>query len=386
MTAPVPAVRAPAALPERLPALTGMRAIAAGTVFLSHVLALSFFADPSAQDTANKVLFIGKGFIGVSFFFILSGFVLTWVSRDTDTIRAFWRRRTLKVFPNHVLTFLAAIVLFMFIMGQPQDPFTAVVNLFLLQAWFGLETASSFNIVAWTLSCEALFYLLFPFILPLVRRIREQLLWVCCGASVVAIWVIPYLATLSDPGPTSIPGLPPDRQYWAIYLLPAARLPEFILGMLLARIVASGRRIPVGVGGGIALTFLAGLAANLLPLTYGLVGVWVVPLALTVAAGAVADVEGRRTFLSRRAMVWLGEISFAFYLWHLLVLVTGRTYWAPPEGFATPVAIGALLALLGVIILVSWATFALYERPLMKRFARARRRSTPLAPVSPLLR
>ncbi|MGE5830801.1 MAG: acyltransferase family protein [Micromonosporaceae bacterium] len=360
-----------------------MRAIAAGTVFLSHVLALYFFADPGAQNTASKVLFLGKGFIGVSFFFILSGFVLTWVSRDTDTIRAFWRRRAMKIFPNHVLTFIAAVVLLAYIMGQPQGLLTALVNLSLLHAWFGLATASSFNTVAWTLSCEALFYLLFPFILPLIRRIRGQWLWACCGALVVVIWIIPYLATLSDPGPTSNPTLPPDHQYWAIYILPAARLPEFILGMVLARVVASGRRIPVGVGGGIALTLLAGLLADLLPLRYGLVAVWVVPLALTVAAGAVADVEGRQTFLSGRAMVWLGDISFAFYLWHLLVLATGRTYWTPPQGYATPAAIVMILALLGVIILISWATFALYERPLMRRFARARRRLTPLAPVSP---
>ncbi len=383
MTAPVPAVRAAAAPPGRLPTLTGMRAVAAGTVFLSHILALGFFADPKAQENAGKYLFMGKGFIGVSFFFILSGFVLTWVYRDADTIGAFYRRRVLKIFPNHILTFLAAFVLLALIMGQPLDGSDGVLNFFLLHGWFGLQTASSFNTVAWTLSCEAFFYLLFPFILAFVRHVRGRMLWAGAAVMVAVTWFIPYVVTLSEAGPASIPGLPPDDQYWAIYILPAARLPEFVLGMLLARLVLSGRRIPVGVGGGIALTLLAGVAATWLPVEYGLVAVWVVPLALTVAGGAMADVEGRRTFLSRRGMVWLGNISFAFYLWHLLVLVSGRTYWAPMEGFATGEAIGVLLDLFAITIVISWVTFALLEQPIMRRFARPRSRAAAVVPVTP---
>src|SRR4029450_12336644 len=60
MTDPMRAGRVSVALPERLPTLTGMRALAAGTVFLGHVLALYFFADPKAQATASQALFRGK--------------------------------------------------------------------------------------------------------------------------------------------------------------------------------------------------------------------------------------------------------------------------------------------------------------------------------------
>lgn len=370
MASPMPETKNPAALPRRLPTLTGMRALAAGTVFLSHVWIFNFFASPPARDTANKVLSVSMhGFIGVSFFFILSGFVLTWAARDTDAVTSFWRRRALKIYPNHILTFIAAFALFVFVAGESVNPVGAVVNLLLLHAWFPqVQISYNLNVVAWTLSCEFLFYALFPVILPLVNRVREGRLWLWCGVMVAITWVIPALAMIPDPGPTSFPGLPPDFQFWAVYILPASRLPEFVLGMLLAKVVASGRRIPVGIGGGFALTLVAGLASTLLPLTYQLVAIWVVPLGLTVAAGAVADAARRPTFLSRRTMVWLGEISFAFYLWHFLILVTGRSA-GPPDGFATPVAIAVLVVLLGVIVLVSWATFTFFERPIMRRFA-----------------
>ena len=67
---------------ERLPSLTGLRAIAALMVFGFHVWALGIFASPGV----NKVLAhsVSEGVIGVTFFFILSGFVLTWTARDND--------------------------------------------------------------------------------------------------------------------------------------------------------------------------------------------------------------------------------------------------------------------------------------------------------------
>src|ERR1700755_2106401 len=82
----------------RLPSLTGMRFLAAFLVFAFHAT----FALP-LRDTALGVHYANlvskAGYVGVGFFFILSGFVLTWTVRPGDSAGQFWRRRFAKVFP-----------------------------------------------------------------------------------------------------------------------------------------------------------------------------------------------------------------------------------------------------------------------------------------------
>lgn len=117
---------------QRLDSLTGARGVAAGVVFLSHIATGGVFAaGSSVQDvlaTATKT----AGTIGVSFFFLLSGFVLTWSARPTDTYGGFLRRRLVKIYPNHVVTFCLALVL---LAAAVTPPGTAVLNLLLLQSW-----------------------------------------------------------------------------------------------------------------------------------------------------------------------------------------------------------------------------------------------------------
>src|SRR5688500_12797828 len=82
-------------VPSRLPSLTGARFIAAGLVFVFHATFAWPFASSGAQETSG-LLFSQGGYTGVTFFFILSGFVLTWAVRPGDTTPRFWRRRFFK--------------------------------------------------------------------------------------------------------------------------------------------------------------------------------------------------------------------------------------------------------------------------------------------------
>src|SRR4051794_11942901 len=86
-----------------LPSLTGLRFIAALAVVAWH-------ARPDHIPGLLQPLFTSAQ-SGVAFFFLLSGFVLTWSSRRDDTPRSFYWRRVARVVPNHVVTWLVALVL-----------------------------------------------------------------------------------------------------------------------------------------------------------------------------------------------------------------------------------------------------------------------------------
>lgn len=367
-----------------------MRFIAAAVVFLFHANLQGLFASPEAGGAFNAIASQG-GWAGVGFFFILSGFVLTWAARPGDSTSRFWRRRFFKIYPNHLVTLIAAVLLITLVAKESIETWRAIPNALLLQSWLSdLDTALSLNTVSWSLSAELLFYLSFPLLLRYISRIRPERLWFWAGGVVAVILLIPVVAGTMPPSEPMVPGVNAwPTEFWFVYILPPARMMEFVFGIILARIVLTGRKVPLGLGGAMALSVLAYFLAPMFPGTYPIAAVMVLPMGLLIAAGAVADVQGHRTLLSSRGMVWLGEVSFAFYLWHLLVLIYGHQLIAgvdqpasfplPGAGYSTPVALAVLALLFGVSLLLAWATFTLVEQPVMRRFARSRRRPRPEA-------
>ena len=111
------------------------------------------------------------GPLGVSFFFILSGFILSHVYGGTRFgVANFYRKRLARIYPLHVLTLLAWIVLFFGQWGNslPDRVNSGIANVLLLHAFFsGPLFNLGYNAVSWSISVEAFFYLLFPI---LVRR------------------------------------------------------------------------------------------------------------------------------------------------------------------------------------------------------------------------
>jgi peptidoglycan/LPS O-acetylase OafA/YrhL len=372
-----------------------MRFIAAAMVFLFHASLQGLFASPEAGSTFGSIMSQG-GWTGVGFFFILSGFVLTWAARPGDSTPRFWRRRLSKIYPNHLVTLIAAVLLITLVAKESIEISRAIPNVLLLQSWFpDLDTALSLNTVSWSLSAELLFYLSFPLLLRLISRIRPERLWFLAGGVVAVILLVPVIAGTMPPSQPLVPGVnATPTEFWFVYIMPPSRMLEFVFGIILARIVLTGRKIPLGLGGAMALSVLAYFLAPVFSGTYPIAAVMVLPLGLLIAAGAVADVRGYRTLLSSRGMVWLGEVSFAFYLWHLLVLIYGHQWIAgvdqpasfspPGAGYSTPVAFAVLALLFGVSLLLAWATFELVEKPVMRRFAHSRRRPHVAAQTPPV--
>ncbi|CAM5519320.1 MULTISPECIES: acyltransferase family protein [Streptomyces] len=353
----------------RLDSLTGLRFPAALLVFAYHASFMGLFADAELNGDFYQAVAQAGG-LGVSFFFVLSGFVLTWSARPGDTARAFWRRRFVKIYPNYVIAWALALIVFASAATTvPQ----AVANLFMLQVWvpdfwinFGVNPPS------WSLAAEAVFYLSFPLLYAGIRRIPADRLKYWTTAVLIAVIATPVLADLFLAETPLIPGEDTSElQYWAGYILPPVRLLDFALGILVARLVLAGRwRGPgmtvsaVLLAGGYALSFW-------LPYLYGQRATCVIPVILLIAATAGRDVEGSFSPFRNRAMTWLGEISFAFYLLHFIVLKQGRE-WLGDRTYSVPAGIALIVAGAAVTVLLSWALYALVERPVTRRFSRPR--------------
>jgi peptidoglycan/LPS O-acetylase OafA/YrhL len=311
----------------------------------------------------------GLGASGVSFFYILSGFVLVWSARPDDTRWRFWRRRVAKIYPNHVVTWLA-VILVMLAWGDRVASGPAVANLFLVQTWTPAPGyAYSINDVSWSLSCEAFFYLCLPFVLPTLRRMRTRWLY----AILIALPILIYLADSMNP-------LPATDQWWFSQLFPPARSLEFWMGVLAG--VLTVRRRWYGPGLWTAtLLFVAAYVANgqIIPGGY-----WLADLTpffvMLIAAGAHADLRGARSPWRWPVLVWLGEVSFAFYLVHVAVIRNVLRVLHHGTGRPPLQAAAIIAGLLAVCLLVAWLLFRFVEMPMTRRLGRSRRPRT-VAPV-----
>jgi peptidoglycan/LPS O-acetylase OafA/YrhL len=140
-----------------------------------------FASQPAGEHRLPKaiVTFLQNGYMGVPFFFLLSGFVLTYAhSGETSrskSRRSFWAARFARVYPVYLLSL---------VLNWPfrnDGPFHIMLSrgamaatLTATQTWnpHFFYLAQAWNPPAWTLSVEAFFYLCFPFLLPICRGLR----------------------------------------------------------------------------------------------------------------------------------------------------------------------------------------------------------------------
>lgn len=342
----------------RLPSLTGLRFVAALAVFGFHLNALGLFRGGPAESAMG--LLFGPGAIGVSFFFVLSGFVLTWSARPGQPATSIWRRRYAKIFPNHVVAWFVALFGLAVLGSHEISAVSVVLGALLLQAWVPMQSVFfAVNTPAWSLSCEAAFYFAFPWLIRWLSRVSR--LWWLASALAVAVVLVPVVAML----------FPPTVEYWFVYVFPATRILEFALGMVMARIVLSGQWIGLGMLPATALFLVAYFGSAYLPGTFGYVAATVVPLALLIPAVAVADIDGTFSPWRSRPFVWLGEVSFAFYLVHHFVIRTIAEGLSELNVTRLPAFVPAAL-MLAVSLVAAWLLFRFVEQPVFRLLTRKR--------------
>ncbi|MFF5185324.1 acyltransferase family protein [Streptomyces sp. NPDC000345] len=363
---------------SRLPSLTGMRFFAAFLVFLFHLSLLDAYSTPGEGHGPFASVLKNGGWAGVTFFFILSGFVLAWSARDDDTTRAFWGRRLAKIYPNHVVTFFLALVMYAYASATWGR---GIPNFLLLQAWVPRDDVFfSINNPSWSLSCELVFYLLFPVLHRWTLRIRAERLWGWAAATAAVIVLLPLAVQLLPAGETFGPNHANSPLYghsitqmWLVYIFPPARVLDFLLGILAARIVLSGRWIGLGVLPALALTVGAYAVSLTVPFLFSLNAVVVVPFALLIAATAARDARGLGTAVGGRVWVWLGEVSFAFYLVHQILLSFTQERLGFKEADSPAAAVGVAALVAAVSLLLAWLLYIGVERPVVRAWARRAR-------------
>lgn len=375
----------PPARTDTMPSLTGLRAFALLFVYAGHAIALGCFASPSAAAHFSTATGDGRiAFLAVSFFFVLSGFVLTWSSKPGRTARSFWRRRLMRIGPVHVLIALVALAMFA-AAGENIRWGPAVANLFLVQNWVPNQNLIEYQLngASWSLDIELLCYLLFPLLVRFVSRLGTRALW-CWGIGLgVAAILIPVLSypLLSGYPPSLFYPAGSWPQLWALYFFPPVRAIEFILGMFLARLVMTGKWPNIGILPAVLVNLAVFLLLYHLPLTFGIAALYPIPSAMLIGAVATSDLKGRTTFLGGRFMVWLGDLSYPFYMLHLTAMfaihAAFKREWAgyahsyTVTQFSTPVAYSFIVGLLIVCVGLAWVLHKTVEMPAIRRWGRS---------------
>ncbi len=301
-----------------MPALTGIRCFAALNLVFFH------FADPHSFGPLGPI--VNGGYISVSFFLLLSGFILTYNYADRAelgklTARSFWTARFSRLYPVYAFSLLLSAGMLM----QEVHAHTAadfglgvILTPLLLQGWH--PTLSTFwNTPAWTMSTEAFFYVLFPWLITRRRpqRVRTMLLILC------AVWlsslVLPTLYMYFHPDGD----LHSDRYSTGVWIqalkfMPLQHLPSFLFGMMLGflneKIQPESRKRPaMGVFAFVAL-YLILCVSDRLPYVMLHDG-----LLMPLFAGVILCLAGRNriaAFFGLLPFIAIGEASYCLYLLH----------------------------------------------------------------------
>ncbi|WP_156374409.1 acyltransferase [Pseudorhodoferax sp. Leaf274] len=318
---------------QKLDSLTSLRFFAAAMIVVHHAIERGLGPQWASHFALGQ---------GVSFFFVLSGFVLAYnypVLHGAKDIGRFLLARVARIWPAHI----AATVLFIVFIGNisshtlPQGSRAAITAAYvtLTHAWLPLGSYySAYNAVSWSISTEFFFYLAFPLLIS-----NWQTTWKIKMAGLAAVTMVMWwLSSRFAVGPQA-----EFMRGGFAYISPLARILEFALGIAVCHAYRDhGARVRAAIGrmgtvlelGTVVLIVFGLWASRLLahhPAVLDLVGrtgslvleaSGFGTLIYAVAIFVFALQTGRLSrILGTKPLVFLGEISFALYLVHTLFLL-----------------------------------------------------------------
>ncbi|HEY4838858.1 MAG TPA: acyltransferase [Candidatus Acidoferrales bacterium] len=369
-----------------MPGLTSLRFFAAFLVVLFHLQSMQITLGPVWFRELSSI-----GYVGVSFFFVLSGFILVYTCQGKSVnVMKFWRTRFARIYPAYVFSLLLMAPWFFYAATKLKFPLFAwatghlksasLLVMTLTQAWVP-GNALAWNSVCWSLSVESFFYLLFPLLLLVfARRSRGRLLFyiatswtVGLAISVIYLWLKPD--GLSTTNSEVI------NAFWlnALQFNPMARLPEFMMGMacgfLFLRSKKNDKLAVSLIATGVAGFILVVRCGNWIP--FPVLHTALLAPAFAAIVYGVALRPRYSQFLENKTLVLLGDASYSLYLLHTLAI--GAVFQFSKTGFENPTILKTVTAVT-VAILVSVAVYRWIEVPGLRMLRPKDKRKPEIAP------
>ena len=323
----------------RLPAITTLRFFAALHVVLFHMRVIGIL--PGGPWWYQN--FAGIGYVGVNFFFVLSGFILVYTYEGPQlNPRNFWWARFARIYPAYLLSLIVAAPFFFFALRHLDLPFyvwskqhtfwACTLTVSLLQAW-APQAALTWNSVCWSLSVESFFYFLFPFLLLRTRKRTPTGLTL----GMLALWLVSLCLSFGyvffHPDGIDKANSPETTLFWKNVLSfnPLVRLPEFVIGMLagrlfLAEFAKKKFATPLILAG---LLGFAGVVIFADRIPSPVISTGLLSPAFAALIFGAAQQPRWLSFLAHPWLVLLGDASYSLYLLHSLLI--SRTFNALPS-------------------------------------------------------
>lgn len=344
--------------------LTSLRFFFAMMVFSSHLTFIIKPEENSALNWINQHIF-SEGFIGVSFFFILSGFILSYtyqekiINRTTSTYD-FWIARIARIYPLHILTIMMIVPLIFKEQIATGGIFILkfLSNLTLLQSFIpNSEYYFSLNAPSWSISNEWFFYLMFPAIVFFINS-NNKLIWVLFFLLLIII-------------PSSMPFVNQQHQHYLFYINPVFRLTDFAIGIFLFNISLKLKNLTLSQKNiytlielcSIGLFVLFFVFHNKIPIVYRYSCYYWLPMSIIIFVfslqkGAISGI------LSNSFLILLGEISFGIYMIHSVII--GYFFAFNLKFFHISDNYMIIFITLSVTLFLSYIIFIFYEKPCNK--------------------
>ena len=361
--------------------LTSLRFFAALSIFFLHASNHSLFPSELVMH-----LDLSKA---VSFFFVLSGFVLTYAYQNKPfSVPSFYFSRLSRIWP---ITFISLLFVCFFLpasvyLPHPNSsiPIALVffVHLLCLQSVIPIPSFYfGFNAVSWSISTELFFYSCFPFLFSL-QWPKLRLVWLYF---VLLSLLLPIVSLILDLQSFELANY--DQISWQglIYISPFSRFQEFVSGIVAARLFSSSQFSEL-------FSALYNSFLNSIPLPASIVDLFVVflliysttisnfrflPLALSYSVSQILSGIIFSLFilyilhsssilakiLGSKAFIFLGNISFSFYLFHQPIMIRSSQLGGLTLGGYQLMPNNLFLVLLWTLA-ISIFSFAFLERPL----------------------
>lgn len=341
--------------------LTSLRFIAALAVFGSHLSILQI--NEKYSSFYNRILY--EGYLGVTFFFMLSGFILTYNYHskfkvlDSHSLKKFYFARFTRIYPVYLLTFLIAVPIVWndYILDPIKMIYTAFANLTMVHSFIPIFTVYfSYNAPSWSISDEMFFYVLFPFVIYISLKImKSSSIYIPLFIAVI-IYVLYFYFVWQYKDV--------DKAHWLFYISPFTRLGDFLIGVFIGMCFIRKKEINLSYK---VFSFLeiSSILLLFVPFYYFMeihqslrFGVYYTPFFAIIIFIFAFQKGFISRLISSKRLIYLGEISFSFYMVHLSIInyLSKITYL-----YERPIVF-VLVALLSSIML-SHVIYKYYELP-----------------------